>query len=79
MLVSFDHPVGRHLKVAGNPVKMSAHPYKGFRHAPGLGADTQAVLGGLLGLDAATQSTLREARAVWWPLAGEIFERPSVV
>lgn len=79
MLVSFDHPVGRHLKVAGNPVKMSAHPYKGFRHAPGLGADTQAILRDILGIDGAKQNALREARVVWWPLGGEVFERPSVV
>jgi crotonobetainyl-CoA:carnitine CoA-transferase CaiB-like acyl-CoA transferase len=79
MLVSFDHPVGRHLKVAGNPVKMSAHPYKGFRHAPGLGADTQAILSEIVGLDADRQAALREARIVWWPLDGEVFERPSVV
>jgi hypothetical protein len=29
MLVSFDHPVGTRLKVAGSPVKMSAHPFTG--------------------------------------------------
>src|SRR6185436_7647674 len=71
MLVSFDHPVGRHLKVAGNPVKMSSHPFKGFRHAPGLGADTRGILGELLGLDAASMSKLREEGVAWWPMQGE--------
>jgi len=79
MLVSFDHPVGRHLKVAGNPVKMSNHPFKGFRHAPGLGADTRGILGELLGLDAASMSKLREEGVAWWPMQGEVYDRPSVV
>jgi crotonobetainyl-CoA:carnitine CoA-transferase CaiB-like acyl-CoA transferase len=79
MLVSFDHPIGRHLKVAGNPIKMSNHPFKGFRHAPGLGADTQAVLFDLLRLDAADISALRNDRVVWWPSEGEVYDRPSVV
>ena len=79
MLVSFDHPVGRHLKVAGNPVKMSSHPFNGFRHAPGLGADTRGILGELLGLDAASMDVLRELGVVWWPNEGEVFDRPSVV
>jgi crotonobetainyl-CoA:carnitine CoA-transferase CaiB-like acyl-CoA transferase len=79
MLVSFDHPVGRHLKVAGNPVKMSNHPFTGFRHAPGLGADTRDILDDLLGIDAGTTNDLREQRVVWWPDEGEVYDRPSVV
>ena len=79
MLVSFDHPMGRHLKVAGDPIKMSNHPFKGFRHAPGLGSDTQAILFDLLRLDAAGVSTLRNDRVVWWPSEGEVYDRPSVV
>jgi crotonobetainyl-CoA:carnitine CoA-transferase CaiB-like acyl-CoA transferase len=79
MLVSFDHPVGRHLKVAGNPVKMSNHPFKGFRYAPGLGADTRDVLGELLGMETASIDALRTQRVVWWPSEGEVYDRPSVV
>jgi len=79
MLVSFNHPLGRHLKVAGNPVKMSKHPFRGFRHAPGLGADSCSILGELLGIDAASMDALREQRVVWWPREGEVYDRPSVV
>jgi len=79
MLVGFDHPLAARLKVAGNPVKLSAHPFAGFKAAPGLGADTEAILGGLLDLDAAERERLRAARIVWWPRAGELFARPSVV
>ena len=79
MLVGFDHPIAGHAKVAGSPVKLSAHPHKGFGAPPGLGADTAVVLETLLGRTAAQRAALRERRAAWWPLAGEVFERPSVV
>ncbi|MCC7426935.1 MAG: CoA transferase [Alphaproteobacteria bacterium] len=79
MLVSFDHPIGARLKVAGSPVKLSAHPHAGYRAAPGLGADTQAILRELLGKDADAAEALRARRALWWPRAGEVHERPSVV
>lgn len=79
MLVSFDHPIGRHLKVAGNPIKMSRQPYSGFRPAPGLGADTQCILEDIVGLDAERLGSLRESRVVWWPDEGEVYDRPSVV
>ena len=79
MLVGFDDPVGGSLKVAGDPVKLSAHPHRGFKAAPGLGADTRAVLQDLLGFDEAACAALREARVAWWPREGAVFERPSVV
>lgn len=79
MLAGFDHPIGGRLKVAGDPLKLSAHPHRGVRAAPGLGADTVAVLRGLLGLDAEACEALRALRAVWWPREGEVYERPSVV
>ncbi len=79
MLVGFDHPVGGKLKVAGNPVKLSAHPHRGFKPAPGLGADTLVVLREVLGMDDAACEALRAARAAWWPREGEVFVRPSVV
>jgi crotonobetainyl-CoA:carnitine CoA-transferase CaiB-like acyl-CoA transferase len=79
MLVSFDHPIGSNLKVAGDPIKMSGHPFQGFRHAPGLGADTQVVLRDILKLEAGQMQSLRERRVVWWPSQGEVYDRPSVV
>jgi crotonobetainyl-CoA:carnitine CoA-transferase CaiB-like acyl-CoA transferase len=79
MLVGFDHPMGRNLKVAGDPIKMSAHPFLGFRHAPGLGADTQVILRDILKLEAGEVQSLRERRVVWWPPLGEVYDRPSVV
>lgn len=79
MLVSIDHPVGSRLKVAGSPVKLSAHPYSGFRHAPSLGEDTQALLRSLADLEADTIASLRASSAVWWPENGQNYQRPSVV
>ncbi len=79
MLVGFGHPVAAGVKVAGNPIKLSAHPFAGFAVPPGLGADTAAVLGDLLGRPEAERQALRDRRAVWWPREGDVFERPSVV
>lgn len=79
MLVGFDHPIGSRLKVAGNPVKLSRHPFSGFGAAPGLGADTRVLLRTLLGIADAEQALLRRDRVVWWPEAGEVYDRPSVV
>ena len=44
MLVGFDHPLGQSLKVAGDPIKLSGHAFRGFAPAPGLGANTRMVL-----------------------------------
>lgn len=79
MLESFDHPVGARLHVAGNPVKLSAYPFTGFRHAPGLGEDTRAVLETLAGRDPDALAALRADRAAWWPETGTSYARPSVV
>ena len=79
MLVGFDHPIGSRLKVAGNPVKLSRHPFAGFGAAPGLGADTRPLLRTLLGISDAEQAKLRRARVVWWPERGAVYDRPSVV
>jgi len=79
MLVGFDHPIGSRLKVAGDPIKVSAHPHEGFRAAPGLGADTLVVLRDLLGLNDTACEALRSVRAAWWPREGEVYARPSVV
>lgn len=45
MLVDTSSPTGQPLKIAGNPIKMSAHPDPLFRPpAPGLDADRAAIL-----------------------------------
>jgi crotonobetainyl-CoA:carnitine CoA-transferase CaiB-like acyl-CoA transferase len=79
MLVGFEHPLGAGLKVAGDPIKMSAHAFHGFAPAPGLGTHTRVVLEQLLGIDKARMNSLRDAGIVWWPDSGEVYARPSVV
>jgi len=79
MLVSFDHPVGRQLKVAGSPVKLSGHRFTGFRHAPGLGADTTAILASLAGLPAEQIEQLGHTRSAWSHPTDDHYDRPSVV
>ena len=79
MLPTFDHPVGRHVHVGGNPVKLSSHPEKGMTGAPGLGEHTQAVLTRLLNLPDERVLALRRDGVVWWPDNGRVYRRPSVV
>ncbi|MCC6533021.1 MAG: CoA transferase [Burkholderiales bacterium] len=79
MLVGFDHPLGRHLRVAGDPIKLSAHPHAPFAGAPGLGEHTSLVLQELLGLTIDEVRALRAAGTVWWPDEGLVYARPSVV
>jgi crotonobetainyl-CoA:carnitine CoA-transferase CaiB-like acyl-CoA transferase len=79
MLVSFDHPVGRRLKVAGSPIKLSRHGRQKFRHAPALGEDTVEVLSAMAGLPAEELNALRNEGAVWWSDSGDRYDRPSVV
>ena len=57
----------------GNPIRLSETPVTYRRPAPGLGEHNDEVLGGLLGLPAATLKSLREAGAV----ADEPPEMPS--
>ena len=63
MVQELDHPVAGRVKVLGNPVKMSATPPTMRRAAPGLGADTAAVLGEL-GYSAAEIDALKGTRVV---------------
>ncbi|MCC5986181.1 MAG: CoA transferase [Pararhodobacter sp.] len=79
MLVSFDHPLGRRLQVAGSPVKLSRHPFAGFRHAPALGEDTRTILTGLGGLSELDLQALHASGAAWWAEKGENYNRPAVV
>ena len=79
MLAGFNHPLGANLKVAGDPIKLSGHAFRGFAPAPGLGASTRVVLQRLLGHEARQIEVLRQAGVVWWPDSGEVYVRPSVV
>lgn len=79
MLVGFDHPIGKDLKVAGDPIKLSGHPQSDFAPAPGLGEHTQLILEKLLGLSAEALAELKAAAVVWWPEQGLVYARPSVV
>ncbi len=79
MLMSFDHPAGERLKVAGSPIKLSAHPEQRFRHAPALGEDTVALLSTLSDLSDEEIAHLGNRGAVWCPDVGLSYARPSVV
>lgn len=79
MLAGFDHPAGKHLQVAGDPIKLSAHPHTAFAGAPGLGEHTLLILEKLLGVSAAEAGALRATGAAWWPDQGLVYARPSVV
>jgi crotonobetainyl-CoA:carnitine CoA-transferase CaiB-like acyl-CoA transferase len=73
------HPVARAVHVAGNPVRVRGEPAQAFMPLPGVGADARAVLGALLRMPPDQQEMLRQQRVVWWPDAGLVYERPSVV
>jgi crotonobetainyl-CoA:carnitine CoA-transferase CaiB-like acyl-CoA transferase len=63
MVQELSHPVLGRVKALGNPVKMSATPPALRRAAPGLGADTDAVLREL-GLDVREIAALRAQRVI---------------
>ncbi len=81
MLVGFsdDHPLGRHIQVAGNPIRFAGTGKPSFQPVPGLGADTERVLNRLAGVNATALQSQRDARVAWWPAQGLVYERPSVV
>ncbi|RYX95385.1 MAG: CoA transferase [Comamonadaceae bacterium] len=81
MLAGFDpsHPVAAHIKVAGNPIRFAGAGKPRFTPVPGLGEDTQKVLEQVARVPAEQVSKLKEARAVWWPASGLVYQRPSVV
>lgn len=60
MLVEIDHPVAGRYVVPGNPIKLSRHiPEPPFQPPPAVGAHTEELLTGLLGLSAEEISALR--------------------
>ncbi len=66
MVVAMPHPEaeGGSVKVVANPVKLSATPAAYRLTPPALGEHTDAVLGGMLGMDAAEIAALREKGVV---------------
>ena len=62
MVVEIEHPVAGTYRTAGNPIKSGSPDI--FEPPPTLGQDTEAVLTGLLGYDAAEVAELRKAGAV---------------
>lgn len=70
MLVSFDHPLGKKIKCAGNPIKMSATQNEEYKPAPGIGEHTKEILSTLLGYPEEKIAKLREERAIWYPYEG---------
>lgn len=64
MLTRTEHPLAGELPLLANPIRFSATPVEGYAPPPLLGADTDAVLGERLGLDAGELARLREAGVI---------------
>lgn len=63
MVVEIDHPTFGDLRVTGNPITF-AGATESYRPAPGLGADTDAILTDCLGYSAARIAELRAAGVI---------------
>ena len=79
MITGFDHPIGKALKVAGSPIKLSSHAFEGFRHAPALGEDSKDALARIAGYSAGEFQALLDRGVTWWPRGRPVYARPSVV
>ena len=64
MLVTMAHPVGGPFQAVASPYHMDRTPVATYAPPPMLGADTDAVLGEELGLDASRLAALRAAGAI---------------
>jgi crotonobetainyl-CoA:carnitine CoA-transferase CaiB-like acyl-CoA transferase len=64
MITEMEHPTAGLIKLLGSPWKMSGTPVGPTTPPPLLGQHTEAVLGELLGLDAARLAALREAGTI---------------
>jgi crotonobetainyl-CoA:carnitine CoA-transferase CaiB-like acyl-CoA transferase len=60
MVVELSHPDGASTRGPGNPIKLSRTSEESFTPAPALGAQTDAVMSGLLDLGAEEIRRLRE-------------------
>ena len=63
MVIELKHPNGKSTRGPGNPIKLSRTKAETFAPAPTLGQDTDAVLHGILGYDAARITELKERGA----------------
>ena len=64
MVVEVDLDTGEKVRMPGNPMKFSVSEQSAMSSPPGLGRDTQGILGDLLGYDDARLETLRAAGAI---------------
>lgn len=64
MIATMEHPTAGAVRAAGDPLRAGEAVREGFRAAPVLGADTDAVLGELLGMGAAELAGLRDMGVV---------------
>lgn len=64
MVVPLTHPNGTTTHVPGNPLKFSRTDEESFSSPPLIGADTDDVLGGLLGLSSERIAALREQKTI---------------
>lgn len=64
MVATMEHPTAGAVRAAGDPLRAGEAGREGFRAAPVLGADTDAVLGELLGMGPAELAGLRDMGVV---------------
>lgn len=64
MVVAVDHTLGGQVRLAGNPIKMSATPGETFRSPPTLGEHTEEILSQLLGYSPERIEALRDKKVV---------------
>jgi CoA:oxalate CoA-transferase len=64
MILDIEDPVGGKKKIVGSPVKLSDAPDIGTKPAPLLGADSEEILGNLLGFDKERVGELRKKKVI---------------
>ncbi len=64
MVVSVSHPNGQTVEMPGNPIKLSNTPTTKYTPPPLVGAQTDVILGDLLGYEADAVATLRSQGAI---------------
>lgn len=79
MLISFDHGLGKKMKCAGNPLKISGFKSQQYEPAPGIGEHTREVLSKILHYPDDKIKKLREERAIWYPEQGVTYGTGSAL